>query len=246
MIDKKLIEKRFTTNYKTYDLFAKVQNEVADELFTLIDKKDYEKILEVGCGTGFLTSKIAKLNPKELFINDLSKEAENYAKRTLKYHKNFTFLCGDAEKIEFPDNLDLITSASTIQWFENLNEFFKKSAKSLKSGGQLIFSTYIEGNFKEIDAVFKKSLKYYKSNEIAELAEKHFKIETYKTEKKILYFESLHDILKHIKYTGTNAFSGMILTKSLLAKSEEKYEHFRTPKGLSLTYLPAFFKFQKK
>ncbi|MCL6586559.1 MAG: methyltransferase, partial [Anoxybacillus sp.] len=54
MIDKQLMQKRFSERANTYDQFANVQKKMAHELMARISRPP-KTILEIGCGTGYLT-----------------------------------------------------------------------------------------------------------------------------------------------------------------------------------------------
>ena len=56
-MNKALIRERFARNLKSYNQNAKIQNKMAQRLISFSDKNDYEKIFEIGCGTGLLTEK---------------------------------------------------------------------------------------------------------------------------------------------------------------------------------------------
>ena len=55
-MNKDLIQKRFAKNLDTYNDNAKIQKRMAERLLSFLDKKEFSSILEIGCGTGFLTS----------------------------------------------------------------------------------------------------------------------------------------------------------------------------------------------
>src|SRR5688500_7035775 len=58
MIDKRLLSKRFSEHAKTYDAYANVQKNMAKQLVDLLPQKNTNhkiNILEIGCGTGYLT-----------------------------------------------------------------------------------------------------------------------------------------------------------------------------------------------
>ena len=55
-MNKELIQKRFTKNLKTYNDNAKIQKIMAEKLLSYLDNNYYNNILEIGCGTGLLTS----------------------------------------------------------------------------------------------------------------------------------------------------------------------------------------------
>lgn len=243
MIDKNLVKSRFGTNFKTYNDNAIVQKKVVENLTKLVPFKKYGKILEIGCGTGFLTEKLDYLNAKKLFLNDICPEVSRIIKlKNLEY----AFIIGDAEEVDFPSNLDLIISANTIQWLTNIETFFEKSAQALNSDGKLIFSTFVKGNYTEITKIFGSSLEYKTVNEITNSAKKHFYVQTTTEDTITVYFSTLKEILSHIKNTGVNALSTNKLTKSALTKAEKEYEKLRTEKGLPLTYEPAYFVLKKR
>ena len=60
MIDKKLVRDRFSKNLEKYNEHARIQKRMAERLFSFIPEKKYKRILEIGCGTGFLT-KLVKM-----------------------------------------------------------------------------------------------------------------------------------------------------------------------------------------
>ena len=72
MINKELIKKRFSKCITTYDENAKIQKRMAEKLFSLLERNDFDKILEIGCGTGLLTKiAVEKLNFRTYTANDM-------------------------------------------------------------------------------------------------------------------------------------------------------------------------------
>ena len=65
-------------------------------------------------------------------------------------------------------------------------------------------------------------------------------------DKEELKFNSLIDILEHIKNTGVNAIAETRLTKTQLTNLEENYKNkFSTDSSLTLTYEPVYVIVQK-
>ena len=58
-----LIKQRFSRSLQTYEQTAIVQREMAKILTEFLPQnKNFDSILEIGCGTGFLTRELVKKN----------------------------------------------------------------------------------------------------------------------------------------------------------------------------------------
>lgn len=100
---------------------------------------DSESIgLDLGCGTGILTSKIASMVKKIIGL-DISKEM--IAKVQAKKERNTIFKVADiSKKLNFPDeSFDFVISSSTLCHIENLVRVYKEIYRVLKKGGVFIF-----------------------------------------------------------------------------------------------------------
>jgi malonyl-CoA O-methyltransferase len=106
-----------------------------------------QRILEIGCGTGFLTRDIqARWPVAELIVTDLSPEM--LARTARHAFVAGTFLAMDGESPPFEGEwFDLILSSLAFQWFDDLPDALGRLASLLRPGGSLIFSTMGEGSF---------------------------------------------------------------------------------------------------
>ena len=139
MQDKNKIGKCFAASVCSYDKNALIQKEVAERLTHLIlPQMKADRVLEIGCGTGLFTERFTqKVKVQTLYINDLAPELCECAARRAAATKTYT-LVGDGERIDLPDDLDLIVSASCLQWFDDLSDFFPRMQQKLNSTGQLV------------------------------------------------------------------------------------------------------------
>jgi ubiquinone/menaquinone biosynthesis C-methylase UbiE len=106
-----------------------------------------EKILDLGCGIGNLTSKIAKLTTQGKVVGiDIDPQMISYAKKQLKEQKikNLTFAQKDAINLTFQNEFDAIYSNIVIHWVKPLKLLFEKLYASLKVGGRIQLDTIFD------------------------------------------------------------------------------------------------------
>lgn len=242
-MNKDLIQKRFARNLDTYNDNAKIQKKMAERLLSFLDRKDFDDILEIGCGTGFLTQLV---NDNFNFItytaNDIVESCEKYVK---EINPKINFIPADIEKaVENSDKkYDLIISNAAFQWVENLESFIKLLVSKLNEGGVLLFSTFGPENFREVNFVLGKTLPYYSANELQEIIKDYKNI--VEQEMHVMAFKTPKDILKHIKSTGVNALEMVSWTKTDMQKFENGYNNFCS--GIpTLTYHPIYVKIENK
>ena len=242
-MNKDLIQKRFAKNLDTYNDNAKIQKKMAERLLSFLDRKDFDDILEIGCGTGFLTQLVNdSFNFNTYTANDIVESCEKYVK---KINPKINFIPADIEKaVENSDKkYDLIISNAAFQWVENLESFIKLLVSKLNDGGVLLFSTFGPENLREVNIVLGKTLPYYSANELQEII-KHYK-NIVEQEMHVMAFKTPKDILKHIKSTGVNALEMVSWTKTDMQKFENGYNNFCS--GIpTLTYHPIYVKIENK
>ena len=159
MIDKTMVKERFSKHAETYDQYAKVQKVMGDTLLTQMQeqKKTYHNILEIGCGTGYLTKKLREMFPEaKMTLVDIAPGMIDYVKSTLP-PENMKFICGDMEELDVQDTYDLIISNATFQWFNQLENTIQKLVASLQPEGTLAFSTFGDDTFYELHEATNKA-----------------------------------------------------------------------------------------
>ena len=247
MTDKALIKQRFSRAAHTYHSQAAAQREIALNLARILaafDPKTEGRVLEIGCGTGFLTLELRRRwNPKFLAVNDLSDKMLMQladAEADMKIE-------GDAETVPFPSHLDLIASCSTVQWFENPAGFFDKCADSLSQGGLLAVSSFGERNMQEIALLTSSALQYRSTDDIASMLQRRFDVLHMSQTCFHTVFASPRQVLNHLKDTGVTGTGGSPWTRRKLTEFEERYRtEFPCEGGVRLTYNPIYFIARKK
>ncbi len=195
--------------------------------------------MEIGVGTGFLTSHLARLFPHaEWFLNDISDASETFVAGSVPCCT--AFMWGDAENMEFPQGLDLIASASTVQWFDDLPGFARRASAATRPGGWLVLSTFGPDNFREIRNVTGEGLEYYSLAELTGILESAgYEVVSGREYSRVLRFDTPLDVLHHIKATGVNSLRQTRWGRRQLDDFDTRYKAAHSEgESVVLTYHP--------
>ncbi|MDD2876701.1 MAG: methyltransferase domain-containing protein [Acidiphilium sp.] len=99
-----------------------------------------EQVLEIGCGTGTTTSRLADAVGQTGHVTaiDVSRPMLNAARIRLAAQRNVTLIEGDAAVFGFDRQFDLLTSRFGIMFFEDPVAAFTNLRRALKPGGRAI------------------------------------------------------------------------------------------------------------
>lgn len=100
-------------------------------------KNKPQKILDIGCASGYLTSQIAAFFPDaEVFGIDSYKKAIEFGQKS---YPNIRFKFADAHKLPFSNqSFDLITCIETLEHLENPKGAIQEIYRLLKSDGNVL------------------------------------------------------------------------------------------------------------
>ncbi|OVZ60830.1 dethiobiotin synthase [Pigmentiphaga sp. NML080357] len=148
------IARRFDAAAGRYASHAALQREVAEELATRIARLSLPprpRILEIGCGTGFLSAALARrLGPAQWTLTDISPQMLETARRELVLPGESRFRVMDGE---FPDmglgRFDLVCSSMAVQWFGDLDAGLARMGRLLDEGGWMAVATLAADTFVE-------------------------------------------------------------------------------------------------
>lgn len=199
------IKRRFGNSAQTYDKYAEIQNSVAQSLNNLIAHKTPSSILEIGCGTGLLSTQIVKKFPSANFtFTDLSANMLEIAEKKLKMQHpdtqgQFHFDVFNPEKDHLKDKYDLIISSMAIHWFNDVKKSIQTLQAALNEKGAFYYSTIGQDCFSEWTATL-KTLNYPNGLRIPKNLPGIVKSETIKVP-----YGSAQNFLRNLKLTGAHS-----------------------------------------
>ncbi len=244
MTEKELIKNNFSKCAKVYDCYSNIQNLCAENLIKKADTKGFNKILDIGCGTGNYTRLIKQRFPESrVKAVDISKEMIRVSRRKLK-SDSIEFITADAEEVDFKEKFDLITSNVSFQWFGDLETALTRYTKFLKQGGLILFSIFGPRTFFELAkslGIFSRqnpaiaAAGFLDKTRIEAVLKSIFSQVKVEEETYSEQYSSLKDLLKKIKYTGTRGSPRQnFWSQSKIAAVEEIY--FKNFKSITATY----------
>lgn len=169
-IDKRGVDQSFSRAAEQYERYAEHQRLTAlllagrlPEYLTNAcgDRRPVQRILELGCGTGLMTSLIVRHHPeaeviaidiapgmiefcRKVWVNQVSPEAAARVR----------FEVADAEHYQPDGPVDLIVANCTLQWFQDRPTCFAHLRGLLTPDGRLIMSVPVEGTLRELEASY--------------------------------------------------------------------------------------------
>ena len=137
--DPKKFNEIYLKNYQTL-YYQKKLNEIFRHLPKNLKNK---KILDLGCGGGFMSILMAKKGAKVVGVDNSKpgiKSAKYYAKIS-KVEKNCKFYVSDVTNFKKEKDFDLVLCKDIIEHIPKDIDFLKNINNSLKSGGKIIVTT---------------------------------------------------------------------------------------------------------
>ena len=146
------IRRNFARRARSYDRHAEMQRRMAQALVAAVGESlpRAGRILEIGCGTGYLTSVLRQANKEaRLVALDLDAALVDAARRRLGPEAGVAWLVADGEA-PLRGEYDLIIANATFQWFTRPEETLTAFYRNLSPGGVLAFSTLGPQTFQEL------------------------------------------------------------------------------------------------
>lgn len=141
-------------NAELYDQKHAFVYQYGESVLELLGVQPGERILDLGCGTGYLTQQIADLGADVAGI-DYSPEMIQKAKQS---HPEVSFSVADASRFSFTEPFDAVFSNAALHWVKNHDAMMKCVYHSLKPGGRFVAEMGGKGNVQQLIAAIKQVL----------------------------------------------------------------------------------------
>jgi trans-aconitate 2-methyltransferase len=136
-----------------------IQQQWARELISKLKLKGNEKLLDIGSGDGKVTAEIASCLPKGSVIGiDTSEAMIELAQNKFlaDAYPNLRFQKGDASRLMFENEFDVVFSNATLHWIIDQHPVLQGIYKSLKFSGKILLQMGGRGNVADVLAIFDK------------------------------------------------------------------------------------------
>jgi malonyl-CoA O-methyltransferase len=140
-LDKINVKRSFAKASGSYDALAELQRKIGLDMLRQLHIAELSGvILDLGCGTGFLTRELQQFSGKKTII------AMDIAMPMLQAARSkcdVGFSCVDIECLPVQDDsINWIFSNLALQWCTDLQGIFANFKRVLKPGGRLMFSSF--------------------------------------------------------------------------------------------------------
>ncbi|MEK6302217.1 MAG: methyltransferase domain-containing protein [Acidobacteriota bacterium] len=125
-----------------------------EEVIELLAPQPGERILDVGCGTGHLTSRIASSGASIVGVDKSPRMIES----ARKSYPDLKFLESDATSLNFDSEFDAVFSNATIHWIKDQRALASAIWRALKPGGRFVAEFGGRGNLSAVRKALKRAM----------------------------------------------------------------------------------------
>jgi malonyl-CoA O-methyltransferase len=214
------ISDSFSRAAQTYDQYAEVQSYAAhvcgQKIHDVLPKLPAGPVLEVGCGTGFLTQQLVEhCVGRKVIATDVSSDMLDICKSRIdsafRHGHSATFELLDAQRLDVKPRFALIAASFSFQWFTNITETLDRLMHTLLPGGVMLFSFPTSESFSEWRNVCEKSGREFSGNMLPDVeslrgyaSETGCEFKSYEMDY-VLRYETPLDFFKALRHSGAAA-----------------------------------------
>lgn len=142
---------------KRYEKASAHQKEWGSSIIAGLCLKGTERVLDLGCGDGVLTSQIADLLPQGEAVGiDASQGMIAVARE--KERENLRFFLQDIDSLDFTDEFDLVFSNAALHWVKDHHRLLQNVQQALRGGGLVRFNFAADGNCSNFFKVVREAM----------------------------------------------------------------------------------------
>ncbi len=246
LLDKHKTRLGFERAADTYDANAVLQREIGERLTERLDliKMQPETVLDVGCGTGFITEHLLNRYKRARVIGvDLAHSMVQKTRKRGGWFRKPQGVCADAARLPFqPQCADMLVSSLMLQWCNDLPAVFREFVQVLKPNGLLMFATFGPDTLKELRASwgwvdgFTHTSRFVDMHDVGDaLLQAGFRDPVVDMEVITLAYADVRGLLRDLKGIGANnATHGRnhgLTGKARMQAFMQAYEQFRQQDG---------------
>lgn len=150
--DDKPSEKRWDAS--AYDSRHSFVWKYGREVLELLAPREGERILDLGCGTGHLTSQIAASGATVIGLD----KSPAMIERARALFPDLRFEAGDATGFRFDEPFDAVFSNAAIHWMKDQNGVADSVSRALKPGGRFVAEFGGKGNIQKLRSALREVL----------------------------------------------------------------------------------------
>jgi len=140
-----------------YERASAHQKEWGAKLVAELDLRGTERVLDLGCGDGTLSARIADLVPGgEVVGIDASRGM--IAAAQSKVRKNLRFLLMDIDEMNYVERFDAVLSNATLHWIKDHKRLLRNVGRALRKEGSLRFNFAGKGNCSHFFSVVREAM----------------------------------------------------------------------------------------
>lgn len=246
--DQRRVRQSFRRGLASYHDNSEAQAQIARDLVDALSahvSAPLARAFEFGCGTGHLTHLLRQqIGIDWMMANDLVPECAEAVAPNVD-----AFAAGPIETLSIPTGLNLICSASTVQWIPDQTQLLQRLSDHLAPGGLLALSGFGAAQFHELQALGSAAAApgYCDVEDWAAKVPQDLDILHLKQEPIQLWFEGALPLLRHLRKTGVNGQSSAQWSRTKLRDFEHRYaQEFGQDGKLPLTYDPVWMIARKR
>lgn len=209
--------------------------------------------LDLGCGTGFFTRRLAAAFPgAQAHALDIAQGMLQHARQL---HPQALYLCGDAQALPLASaSLDLIFSNLALQWCPDMPGVLAEARRVLRPGGLLAFTSLAQGSLYELERSWQAVDEHRHVNSFRAFEDYRQLCRDsallLQCEQVQQHFPSVSALSRNLRQLGAahlqEGRSGRLTSRQQYQRLCQTYEGYRQPAGLPASWQVVFVVLQNQ